>query len=89
MNRLALAAHLRMVAAFREKTSTHTWAPIIKQWGYRRTKEEMASLRIELQRMDAQGLTRKEMCSRLQCTNATIKNCLGPSKHTGRYKKAA
>jgi hypothetical protein len=71
-------AHLRMMEETpRERIHTHEWKPLVQNWGYKRTPDEIERLKAALQDLDARGYTRKSMMAICGCTNATIVKYLG------------
>lgn len=78
MTTKARAAHLRMMSHL--PVRTHSWQPLMRGWGCKRSEEEEQILKDALLAMQKRGATRREMRERTGCTNSTILKLIGPSR---------
>lgn len=74
----ALEAHLRLLSQL--PVHTHECGAAAKQRGMKYTRSEKQSLRESLLKLQARGLTRKQMARELGTTNKTIVRLLGNAR---------
>lgn len=54
----ALQAHIKILESTpRERIRTHTWKPLIQNWGYKRTPDEIERLKVALADLRDRGYT--------------------------------
>jgi hypothetical protein len=84
----ALAAHLRLVAEYKDRTTTHKLEPAMKLIGQKMTDREKEALKADLLELQDRGITRKRMCVIARTTPKTVSRLLGKAK-VGRPRKVA